>query len=115
MTFDRRDIRRSLDVFTFDGGYLGVVLALDVPETAAPLDSRRIDLSRTSIVSGELLGPAPTAPRGNTGPRRQSAVASYATTRDSDSLLTSGSLRVGRWPGLWGTRSIPLDAIQTVS
>ena len=115
MSFDRRDIRPSMDVYTLDNAYLGTVLAI-VPgpeppaEASAPASGRE-----TSAISGELLGPMPTQPVGNVGPETQSARAVYATRPDGAERLGHGALKVGKWWGLAARRTIPLDAVQTVS
>ena len=115
MSFDRRDIRRAMDVFTQDNIYLGTVLTV---RGGPPLSDRpRVPepARQSSEISGERLGPAPTELFGNPGPRTQSARADYATQPDGAERLGRGSLLVGRWWGLLGRREIPLEAIQSVS
>jgi hypothetical protein len=113
--FDQRDIRRSMDVYTADGVYLGQVLAVQ-PGPAAERGHRvGEDARQSSEVNGELLGPMPTAPLGNDGPLNQSAAALYAAVPRGRQPWGDGELVVGRWWGLRGRRRIPLDAVQTVS
>lgn len=115
MTFDRRDIRPSMDVYTLDNIYLGSVLGVIAPDVAIP-HGRPVEAARqTSAISGELLGPAPTEPIGNPAPRVQSAAARYATGSDGARSLAGGAIWVGKWHGLIGRRLIPIEAIQTVS
>ena len=115
MSFDRRDIRPSMDVYTLDNAYLGTVLAV-VPGPEPPAEgSAPAPGHEASAISGELLGPMPTQPIGNVGPQTQSARAVYATRRDGAARLGHGALKVGKWWGLAARRTIPLDAVQTVS
>ncbi len=116
MSFTARDIRRSMDVYTLDNVYLGTVLAVRPvaeephdPDELVPAASRQ-----SSEVSGELLGPAPTGPIGNPGPRNQSAESWFAV-RGGARPLGRGSIAVGRWWGLRGRWTIPVDGIQSVS
>ncbi len=115
MSFNRRDIRKTMDVYTSDNVYLGTVLAVTagVPvrleQNAAPPPDPR------SEVNGELLGPMPTMAVGNLGPLNQGAQGGYATVADSTDVLGAGSLVVGKWWSLRGRYVIPLDAVQTVS
>ena len=113
MSFDRRDIRISMDVYTFDQTYLGTVLTI---RPGPALSGERIlpDALQSSSVNGEMLGPMPTAPIGNLAPHRQSAAAGYAAAGDARPL-GAGSLVVGKWWGLIGRREIPLADVQTVS
>lgn len=113
MSFDRRDIRKAMDVYTSDNAYLGTVLTI----TSGPVDTReRIPATswQTSLVNGELLGPMPTQPIGNQASIKQSASADYAATADAPPL-GDGTLVVGRWWGLIGRRVIALENVQTVS
>ncbi len=115
MSFDDRDIRPSMDVYTRDNVYLGTIRAV-VPGSATPDGERVLETARqSSTISGERLGPMPTAPLGNSGPERQSARALYATEPDAARPLGRGAIEVGRWWGLVGRRTIPLDAVQAVS
>ena len=57
----------------------------------------------------------PTQPLGNPGPSTQSAHALYAVQSDGAEPLGRGAIEVGKWWGLVGRRTIPLDAVQTVS
>jgi hypothetical protein len=115
MSFDRRDIRPAMDVYTLDNVYLGSILAVisgPEPSVKEEVEERA---RQTSAVNGELLGPLPTQTIGNTGPSRQAARARYATEADSAQLLGRGAITVGTWWGLVNRRTIPLEAIQTVS
>ncbi len=115
MSFDRRDIRKAMDVYTLDNVYLGTVLDVlrgppsSFTQTVAP------PARETSIVNGELLGPMPTQTIGNMGPSKQSAAAAYATAADGAQPLGEGRLVVGHWWGLAGRQTIPLATIQAVS
>lgn len=113
MSFDRRDIRTAMDVYTLDNVYLGTVLTI----TSGPIHRReRIPATsrQTSLVNGELLGPMPTQPIGNQASIKQSAAAQYDTAVDADPL-GDGTLVIGRWWGFVGRRVIALENVQTVS
>lgn len=116
MGFSRSDIRPAMDVYTLDNAYLGAVLAVS-SGPPSPERERVFDDARQSGTSnGEQLGPMPTQQIGNPGPANQSARSLYATTVQTDrGSLGQGTLEVGRWFGLVGRRTIPLDAVQTVS
>lgn len=115
MSFDRRDIRPSMDVYTRDNVYLGSVLTV-IPGPESPVKEHVLPEARqVSEVNGELLGPMPTQTIGNTGPTRQAANAQYATVHEHAEPLGQGRIKVGKWWGLVGRRTIPLDAVQTVS
>jgi hypothetical protein len=114
MSFDSRDIRRSMDVYTADNTWLGEVLSVE-PGPEPPGGEQVGESARQhSAINGELLGPAPTAPIGNRGPHAQSAAEAYAVSRDAARRLGQGSILVGRWWGLFARRTIPLSAVQTV-
>lgn len=117
MQFDARDIRIAMDVYTADDVYLGSVLS--VPVVSPRIFGREdavIGLAiRSSEVSGESLGPAPTEALGNSGPSVQSTDRAYATEPDEARIFTSGTLEVGKWWGLVGRKRIPLDYVQAVS
>ena len=118
MSFDSRDIRPFMDVYTRDNVYLGTVRAI-VPgpgDALPPPEEQPPEWARqSSALDGERLGPAPTQALGNPGPRAQSARAGYAAALDGARPLGHGYLEVGRWWGLIGRRTIPLEAVQTVS
>ncbi len=114
MSFDRRDIRKAMDVYTFDNIYLGTVLRVTSGDTLLHEHHVPATARQSSKVNGELLGPMPTQPIGNGAPTAQSADAAYATTRDADPLGV-GTIVVGKWWGLIGRRTIPLENVQTVS
>ena len=113
MSFDYRDIRTTMDVYTLDNGYLGTVLSI---QGGPPLAHKQIltTARQGSGVSGELLGPMPTQPIGNLASLQQSAGANYATAEDT-MPIGAGAIVVGRWWGLAGRRVIPLADVQTVS
>jgi hypothetical protein len=114
MGFDQRDIRKTMDVYTRDNVYLGTVLHV-VPGSVVQPEQIHRAVQQHSSVNGELRGPMPTAPLGNTGPQRQGAAAHYATASDGAHPLGGGMIHVGRWWGLIARRTIPLAAVQTVS
>ncbi len=115
MVFDRRDIRPSMDVYTLDNAYLGAVREV-IPGPLGLVGDRLPGATpEASEVSGERLGPAPTQDIGNAGPRTQSARAGYAAASDGAEPLGDGALKVARWWGPVGRRTIPLRAVQTVS
>ena len=113
MSFDDRDIRAWMDVYSADQVYLGTVLKIQRGPVAA---QERIlpDALQSSSVSGELLGPMPTQPLGNRASRIQSASAGYATTPDA-TPIGAGELVVGKWWGLLARRVISIADVQTVS
>lgn len=115
MSFDFRDIRPDMDVYTLDNAYLGTVLSI-LPGPVMPVEVPvSEDAQQSSTISGELLGPAPTKEIGNCGPVSQSAREQYAIAPHPARRIGEGALRVGRWGGLLGRRTIPMDAVQTVS
>jgi hypothetical protein len=115
MSFDQRDIRPAMDVYTLDNVYLGPVLNV-TPGGQPPVKGKIEPSARpSSAINGELLGPMPTLPIGNKGPQTQSASELYATQPASAQPLGGGTITVGNWWGLVNRRTIPLDAVQTVS
>ncbi len=115
MSFNRRDIRRTMDVYTCDNIYMGTVLAVTDGASVHARESLVPEPAQASEVSGEMLGPMPTIPVGNLGPVNQGARAGYATGAGSPDVPGPGSLTAGKWWGLRGRYVIPLDAVQTVS
>ena len=114
--FDLADIRPGMDVYTLDNIYLGSVLEVRPgPVDRAAREPVPDGARQSSAVSGELLGPAPTAPLGNPGPTTQSAANDYAVRPADARPIGQGAIRVGRWWGLRGARVIPAAEIQTVS
>jgi hypothetical protein len=125
--FDVRDLRRPLDVFTRDEVFLGTILKIvpaDEQPPAAPQGAEQAQTEQaqkepatppSGRISGELLGPMPTAPLGNPGPAAQSAARGYRAEPDDAQALSAGSLVVGRWWGLLGRRTIRLDQILSLS
>ena len=114
MSFDRRDIRKSMDVYTFDNVYLGTVLRM-TPGPIADAEPVPATAQQTSAVNGETLGPMPTLPIGNPAPLKQSARAAYATLRDAAEPLGRGTITVGKWWGLVGRHTIQISDVLTVS
>lgn len=114
-SFDIRDIRRAMDVYTLDNVYLGSVLKVVSGPVVRGGDQVAEHARQSSAISGEMLGPAPTEPAGNSGPARQSARASYAVGPDGAGPIGTGTIVVGQWWGLRGRFSIPLGWVQTVS
>ena len=121
VSLDDRDVRRGMDVYTLDDVYLGSVVRVE----SGPARSSASEATPTeaSAVSGESLGPMPTATIGNRGPTEQSAGRAYATGGSSVGRpLGAGRFRVRRWlagldPATLIPRSrwIPLELVQTVS
>jgi hypothetical protein len=126
-------IQRGMDVFTLDVVYVGTVVHVSQRPhraTMAP-PPRPVPIAMGSgsqgahQFSGEVLGPAPTAQIGNTGPSRQSRNAGFAANEVTSSTPgggRSGYLVVVRLPvaqqwraGLPSVRRLPLDLIQVVS
>lgn len=103
-----------MDVFTRDNVYVGTVVRV-VPGPAGIEERVQDGARQSSLIDGELLGPAPTGQIGNRGPANQSAAALYGARSDRARPLGRGSLVVGRWWGLLGRRTIPLDLVLTVS
>jgi hypothetical protein len=116
MTFDVRDIRSPLDVYTLDNTYIGSVLRV-MSEYTATFDQQSPDLQQhgPDAVDGEQLGPAPTQEIGNRGPGVQAARTRYGITADDALPLGEGDFEVGKWWGLIGRRMIPVDAVLSVS
>ena len=120
-SFDRRDIRRTMDVYTADNVYLGTVLRIELhPDTRPPhletlnhQPQQPYDPQRA--FNGERLGPASTAQLGNQGPATQSSLNDYGASGDGAAAIGRGILHVGKWWGLAGEHTIPLDAVQAVS
>jgi hypothetical protein len=114
MSFDTRDIRRYMDVYTADNTWLGEVLRIEPGPQPPGGEQAGESVRQASRINGELLGPAPTAPIGNRGPHAQSATEQYAVSHDGAQRLGQGSMLIGRWWGLFARRTIPLSAVQTV-
>lgn len=114
-SFDFADIRPSMDVYTLDNVYLGTVLDIMPGPHAADSELVPESARQSSEISGEMLGPMPTTPLGNRGPGTQSAREQYAVKPDDTRPIGRGAITVGKWWGLVGRRTIPLDAVQTVS
>src|SRR5579859_7509772 len=103
-----------MDVYTFDNRYLGTVLSV---RTGSGVAEERLSegVRQSSAINGEMFGPAPTQQIGNSGPRVQSAAALYAAPGGNIARLGHGFMTVGRWWGLAGKRTIPIDDVQSVS
>lgn len=115
MDFDTRDIRLYMDVYTIDNEFLGEVRKIMAKPGTHEEKQVEESAQQSSKTNGELLGPMPTEPIGNLGPRTQSAEKLYAVQPDDAQRLGQGSITVGKWSGLIGRRTIPLEDIQTVS
>lgn len=124
MSFDTRDIRPSMDVYTNDNVYLGTVIRV-IPDSGGRVVGDQAETpaeaqvaapaQQWSEVDGEMLGPMPTQTLGNKGPSKQSARAGYAVERDDATLIGRGSIQVAKWWGLLGSRTIAIEDVQTVS
>ncbi len=114
MTFDTRDIRVGMDVYTADGVYVGAVRAV-LLGPAAPRREPQVTTREASEVPGELLGPQPTAPLGNPGPETQGARNAFATPSDGALPLGAGRFAVGRLPIPLGWRWFTLADVSVVS
>ena len=124
MSFDDRDVRRCMDVFTLDTVLVGTVVWIRRGRDRRPATEAAMgDLSAASLVNGESLGPIPTASVGNGGPRTQGARYRFASRADrAERLLDRAELLVLRTPigpdlrhPLPRLRRVPLAAVQTVS
>lgn len=112
MSFDRRDIRKTMDVYSYDNVYLGTVLV--ITEGPARRVKHSIASDPSSYVNGELLGPMPTQPIGSEASMRQGAGAHYGIAADA-APIGAGSIVVGRCWGLRQRRIVALDDVQCVS
>lgn len=117
MTFDTRDIRVGMDVYTRDGRYLGTVRRLE-PGSAQPV--QRVATEATteapaSMISGELLGPMPTSPLGNPGPTTQTPRYAFGTIPDEAEPLVAGAFWVGKLPVPIGWCRFSIDDVLTVT
>lgn len=124
MSFDDRDVRRGMDVFTLDNELVGTVVWIRRGPPRQALLGREIDAAvQVSAPGGESLGPVPTANVGNRGPLTQGALARFGSRADRAARgLNGGELFVLRTPvgpeyrhRLPRLRRIPLAAVQTVS
>lgn len=113
--WDMRDIRPGMDVFSFDNQYLGSVLRVIPGRWVGATEAVSAGARQSSIVLGELLGPAPTLPIGNRAPVRQSARQDYRIQPDGATPIGSGVILVGRWWGLVDRREVPLAEVLNVS
>ncbi len=89
LSFDHRDIRLAMDVYTFDNVYLDTVLKITAVASAPVVEQTRRVKHQRSAMSGEILGPMPTQPIGNAGPRVQGAAntSPQAPTRPGRSAM----------------------------
>ncbi len=115
MSFDYRDIRRTMDVYTLDNAHLGMVLRVVAGTPPSRRGEAPEEVRQTGHSHGEAIGPVPTEALGNRGPGVQSPENSYGVTPDEAGPIGSGYLEVGKWWGARGHHSIPLDLVQTVS
>lgn len=113
VSFDDRDIRAAMDVYTADNVYLGTVLRI-IGGGATLREPGSMAAPQGSLVHGELLGPMLTQPIGTVAALRQGAAAAYATAPDAEPL-GAGAIVVGRWWGMIGRRVIALKNVQTVA
>lgn len=113
--FRPSEIRRMMDVYSFDSAYLGSVLwiSADGAQSGAPEFPEY--LRQESKIGGEELGPAPTRAVGNPGPVTQSARRRYGIGDEDQPRIGNGTMLVGHAFGLMGITRIPLDDIQTVA
>jgi hypothetical protein len=132
VTFDERDARVGLDVFSADGTYLGTVMRVRW-DGAGWLTGRGVKQASARPAawtvapsfSGERLGPMPTAALGNGGPAHQTEATRYASKPDAPPGAVRrqpAELLVFRWLVSlnWATarpvlRRIPAGLIQVVS
>lgn len=115
MSFDHRDIRTRMDVYTLDNVYLGPVVTVVPGPVGCEVERVLEEARQSSKVNGEMFGPVPTQTGGNPGPKTQSAAALYATEPHDAHSLGQGAIKIGRWWGLIGRRTIPMENVQTVS
>ena len=113
MSFDRRDIRPGMGVYTLDGAYVGDVLRTGMRARVPSARSPAEPAATGSSISGESLGPAPTARIGNSGPGSQAAAARYATTTDESPAGAVNWLDVAVSAGR--QRRFSVDLVQAVS
>lgn len=109
------EIRRMMDVYSFDSDYLGSVLWITADGATSGSPEFPDQLRQESKVSGESLGPAPTQRVGNPGPVTQSARQRYGIGDDPQPAIGNGTMIVGQAFGLMGIKRIPLDDVQTVA
>lgn len=113
--FRPSEIRRLMDVYSFDSIYLGSVLWIRADGAPAGSPEFPKSLRQASRIGGEELGPAPTQPVGNPGPVTQSARRRFGIGEPDQPAVGNGSMIVGHAFGLMGVKRIPLDDIQTVA
>jgi hypothetical protein len=130
------DLHRGMDVYTMDYHYIGqvsrVIINSQRREPSLPFSSGNRQAPPHTIseapdihdprwgtrkLTGEDLGPAPTASAGNSGPLRQSSAAQYATGDESGSeIRPDGYFIVSIGPfGLYGQLSVPFDAVYSIA
>ena len=124
MSFDDRDVRRGIDVFTLDNELVGTVVWIRRGGSRQTATARvRESPGQASAPGGEALGPQPTTNVGNGGPLNQGAPALFASRTDHAGRSLDGTdLWVLRTPigpeyrhWLPRLRRIPVSAVQTVS
>ena len=124
MSFDDRDVRRGMDVFTLDNVLVGTVVWIRGGRPRQSRTGRAPEAGgQTSDVSGETLGPMPTTRVGNRGPLTQGAGTRFASRAERVGRALDGAellvLRTPIGPDLRRyrprLRSVPLTAVQTVS
>lgn len=113
MSFDVRDIRVGMDVYSADNVYLGTVRRV---LTRPVVQRERVPREfQASLLPGELLGPMPTATIGNPGPSTQSARRRFASLPDGAEAIGHGRIIFGRLPLPLGWREVTLDDVLAVS
>lgn len=124
MSFDDRDVRHGMDVFTLDNVRVGTIVWIrrSGPRRAARTQATD-PVGQVSRVNGESLGPMPTTHLGNRGPLSQGARTRFGSRADPDVRRLEGDeLVVLRTPiglellsALPRLRRVPMTAVQTVS
>lgn len=113
--FRPSEIRRLMDVYSFDNTYLGSVLWVSGDGVPGNRPEFPEPLRQSSRVGGEELGPAPTQSVGNPGPVTQSARRRFGVGEPDQPVIGNGSMLIGHAFGLLGVKRIPLKEIQTVA
>jgi hypothetical protein len=110
VSFDVRDLRLGMDVFSSDGVYLGSVIHVARRPRSDPTLTAAARLKNRATgpsFSGETLGPMPTTRLGNRGPAHEQEPSDYATRLATQSDSEPAELVVFRclvaldWRTLW--------------
>jgi hypothetical protein len=125
VSFDGRDLRIGMDVFSADGVYLGSVVRIRWDRSVSTAVAAEADPTAGLPFSGERLGPMPTTALGNSGPASQSTATAYGSRRSRIATPDRGrptELLIFRWlvSLTWSTarprlRRIPVELIQLVA